>query len=454
MNVNPANAPPGWKAEWSQQYARYFYINLSTNESTWNLPTASLPPVQHQQSLQRKPVPGQPSPTQVQMPVAVKQGIYVEAYPTPPPQVTTGYFPPAPSPHKSPQNQYAQAPVVQQQQNPHALPQQQQRQYNQYQANLQQFSPATNHSQSPASSQIPQLQNQYPQQQRNFITPATSPNSGIVPQYPQQALQILSPPTTPSTQGSQLANDHIASPQHQSQIYALPSTNIVGNFVPQRQGPSPSYPRQPKNFVQPQQQGHAFIQPQQQVTHLAQPSAQYQQQGVHPQQVQTQAQQQQQQQQGKRSSVMGGSMINKMSSKFTQLQKGVAGPPTAAHPNGKPADWKKWGKRAAIGVAGIGALALGVDAAGDMFSGAEGLAGGDWSGGGDFGGGGGDLTGFEGSGDAAGAMDAQTMVEANNAQLEMAGIGQDNASMLLDPAGTEYTWTGNAEATQNAASLI
>jgi hypothetical protein len=135
---------------------------------------------------------------------------------------------------------------------------------------------------------------------------------------------------------------------------------------------------------------------------------------------------------------MGGGMMNKMSSKFTQMQKGVAGPPTAAHPNGKPADWKKWGKRAAIGVAGIGALALGVDAAGDMFSGAEGLAGGDWSGGGgDFSGGGGDFTGFEGSGDAAGVMDAQTAVDANYAQHAMEGIGQENSSMLLDPVGTE-----------------
>lgn len=145
-------------------------------------------------------------------------------------------------------------------------------------------------------------------------------------------------------------------------------------------------------------------------------------------------------------------MMNKMSSKFTQLQKGVAGPPTAAHPNAKPTDWKKWGKRAAIGVAGIGALALGADAAGDMFSGAEGLAGGDWDGGGDFsgggdiGGGGGDFTGFEGSGDAAGTMDAQTMIDANNAQLEMAGIGQDNASMLADPTGTECKYNYNTVA--------
>lgn len=124
---------------------------------------------------------------------------------------------------------------------------------------------------------------------------------------------------------------------------------------------------------------------------------------------------------------MGGSMMNKMSSKFTQLQKGMGGTSAAAHTGGKaPADWKKWAKRGAIGVAGIGALALGVDAAGDMFSGAEALGGG-----GDFTGG-----GFEG-GDAAATMDAQTAVDANAAQLGMEQVGQENAVMLTDPVGTE-----------------
>jgi hypothetical protein len=128
---------------------------------------------------------------------------------------------------------------------------------------------------------------------------------------------------------------------------------------------------------------------------------------------------------------MSNPMMSKMSTKFTTFSKGA--PSSAAHPGGKPpADWKKWGKRAAIGVAGIGAVALGMDAAGDMFSGAEGLAGGDWSGGG------GDFTGgeFGGGGDAAAVMDAQTAVDANAMQLEIAGMGQDNASMLADPVGT------------------
>jgi hypothetical protein len=131
---------------------------------------------------------------------------------------------------------------------------------------------------------------------------------------------------------------------------------------------------------------------------------------------------------------MSNPMMSKMSTKFSTLQNGT--PPSAAHPTGKPpADWKKWGKRAAIGVAGIGAVALGMDAAGDMFSGAEGLAGGDFSGGGDYSGG-----GFESGGGeymAGGeVMDAQTAVDANYTQLEIAGMGQDNASMLADPVGT------------------
>jgi hypothetical protein len=113
-------------------------------------------------------------------------------------------------------------------------------------------------------------------------------------------------------------------------------------------------------------------------------------------------------------------MLTKMSTKFPSLQK--SGPNTSSPaPNAHPTDWKKWGKRAAIGVAGIGAIALGVDAGADMLSGAEGLAGADFSGGG---------------GDAAAIMDAQTAVDANYAQLSMEQMGQENAMMLADPVGT------------------
>jgi hypothetical protein len=190
--------------------------------------------------------------------------------------------------------------------------------------------------------------------------------------------------------------------------------------VPQQRGVPTHYPQQVNNLVQYQQQ------PQQ---NFAQSTLQYQ----HQQPNYTNQQPNYATQQAKRSSMiggslMGGSMMNKMSTKFTSFSKPTTGP---------PADWKKWAKRATIGAAGIGALALGVDAAGDMFSGAEGL--------GDFGGGG-EMSGFEGGGFEGGggeAMDAQTAVDASNAQLTMEGIGQDNASMLCDPVGTTcefYYW--------------
>jgi hypothetical protein len=141
---------------------------------------------------------------------------------------------------------------------------------------------------------------------------------------------------------------------------------------------------------------------------------------------------------------MNNPMLTKMSSKLTHLQKG---PSTPTNANTKPTDWKKWAKRGAMGVAGIGALALGVDAAGDMFSGAEGLVsdGGGGGGGGDFiisGGGGEDFTSFEGSGDAGMAMDAQTAVDASAVEAQMALVGQENAMMLCDPVGTtcEYSF--------------
>lgn len=120
----------------------------------------------------------------------------------------------------------------------------------------------------------------------------------------------------------------------------------------------------------------------------------------------------------------------------------------------------KWGTRAAVGIVAVGALALGVDAVSDssLFEGAGGgeFAGGDFGGGdaaafdggggGDFGGG--DAGGFEsggGGGYEAGAyeggesaMDAQTAVDANAAQLALEQEGRNNAMMLTDPVGTEY----------------
>lgn len=123
-------------------------------------------------------------------------------------------------------------------------------------------------------------------------------------------------------------------------------------------------------------------------------------------------------------------MLNKMSSKLTQFQSpnATSSRPPTQHPSAKSpsagADWKKWGKRAAIGVAAVGALTLGMDVAdGGLFDGAAATGGG----GGDWGAG----------------MDAQTAVDANAAQNALALQGQENASMLADPPGTTcrfLTW--------------
>ena len=120
----------------------------------------------------------------------------------------------------------------------------------------------------------------------------------------------------------------------------------------------------------------------------------------------------------------------------------------------------KWGTRAAVGIVAVGALALGVDAVSDssLFEDAGGgdFAGGDFGGGDEAafdGGGGGDFGGGDagafgsggGGGDEAGAyeggesaMDAQTAVDANAAQLALEQEGRNNAMMLTDPVGTEY----------------
>lgn len=41
----PLGLPAGWKAAWSDQYSEWFYVNLHTNEATWDEPTdAAVPP--------------------------------------------------------------------------------------------------------------------------------------------------------------------------------------------------------------------------------------------------------------------------------------------------------------------------------------------------------------------------------------------------------------------------
>lgn len=111
--------------------------------------------------------------------------------------------------------------------------------------------------------------------------------------------------------------------------------------------------------------------------------------------------------------------------------------------------FKKWGKRAAIGLGGIaavGAVAVGIDVAdGGLFDGSwfDSFGGGDASGLEGFGADGG--SGFEdagGWGDAGGYEDASAAndaVASSQAQLLMEQQGQENAMQLLDPVGTTYT---------------
>jgi hypothetical protein len=370
----------------------------------------------------------------------------VESYPTPPPQVTTGYFP-APSPQTSyaqppastSQQQYFQSPIPvscqqnPQQQYPSALPQQPQ---------IGQYIPLANHQAQQQQQFSGSQQGQY--QQQSYPTPVATPNSShVAPVGPGAPnAQQMSPPRTPNSFNSPQPNSYVPLSYNQ-QTNGNPGYPAVGApYNPPTQPINSSYHTQVNNFSQPPQQRQTMNGYQGQTQP---PAQQYQQNGYI---NQTQAQPQNQAHKSHRTSMMGGSflggnMMNKMSSKFTQMQTRATGPPAQGRPGDKPSsDWKKWAKRGAIGVAGIGALALGVDAAGDMLSGAAGMdaaVGADFSGGGgDFTGGGGDFTGggFEG-GDATGAMDAQTAVDANAAQLAMEGIGQDNAQMLLDPVGTE-----------------
>ncbi|KAI4221761.1 MAG: hypothetical protein L6R36_006655, partial [Xanthoria steineri] len=35
----PPRVPEGWKAQWNEQYHEWFYVNLHTKVSQWDLPT-------------------------------------------------------------------------------------------------------------------------------------------------------------------------------------------------------------------------------------------------------------------------------------------------------------------------------------------------------------------------------------------------------------------------------
>lgn len=38
----PPDLPPGWVAKWDDQYQRYYYVNLKTKKSQWELPVPEL----------------------------------------------------------------------------------------------------------------------------------------------------------------------------------------------------------------------------------------------------------------------------------------------------------------------------------------------------------------------------------------------------------------------------
>ncbi|KAF3038683.1 hypothetical protein E8E12_008032 [Didymella heteroderae] len=368
--TNLPAVPPGWKAEWSAQYARYFYVNLNTNESVWILPTVQPTHVQTPQPvIQRKPVPTLCSD----------------------PQGMVSHFPRQPSQVQYPTS--VQPPLQQ-----HNTPAQ----------SYQNFSPPP----TPGGSQqhygyVPSNA-QYAQPHQQNFTQAPSPT----PYNPQPCV-----PTPPI--------------EEQRPHYDTPSANSNAYFVPPPTGAN--------NAQQPQYNNINFAPPPQQPSHYSHQARSYQ-------PAPPPTQHQQPQRPSTFASLSSNSTLNKWSSKLSQLQNKPSTTATSATARSAPAnaqpqsaptagggDWKKWTKRAAIGVAAVGAMALGVDAIGDAgasaFGGGDfgGGGGGDWSGGGDF-----------GAGDV-GAGSASEAVDASAAQIAMEQQGQQNASMLLDPAGTTYT---------------
>lgn len=168
------------------------------------------------------PTPTSQAPTQIVAPVP--QRAYVESYPTPPPQINTGYFPPV----SSAQN-------LQQQQNPQQrFPQvSQQPQYTQQPAQ-QQYTPApTPQGETLCQSQLPTSA------QRQIVVPQQQQPQQQYNNWPQYAAQQSYP--SPSTPGMQQA-----SPQ-QSFGPGIATTNM--NHAPAMTF-TPQYP-QPKQMVSP-----------------------------------------------------------------------------------------------------------------------------------------------------------------------------------------------------------
>jgi hypothetical protein len=258
----------------------------------------------------------------------------------------------------------------------------------------------------------------FQEQQRTYNPTVPTPNSGYLQSltpnslYSQPLQQNSSLSSLPNSYNPQQYSGYITPLYNQQSTYTNPISTSDTQLSPSLRSPSPYYPQQlVTNFVPP----------------LPQQQQQY---GGYPDQ--TQLPPHTQTQQPHQTSMMGGNIMNKMSSKFSGLQKGLMPSITHTNPHANHAsnttDWKKWGKRAAIGIAGVGALTLGIDAASGLCDGAGAAGAADFSGGGDDFSGGGD--------DATGVGDAQTAIDANAAQHAIEAQGQQNSSMLLDPVGT------------------
>ncbi|KAJ3028415.1 UNVERIFIED_CONTAM: Ca(2+)-dependent cysteine protease [Siphonaria sp. JEL0065] len=68
--------PPGWVAQWSQQYNTYFYANSATGETQWTVPQFAPQQLQYQQPYQQQQVQQQPPPPQVNY-VGRRKAVYV-----------------------------------------------------------------------------------------------------------------------------------------------------------------------------------------------------------------------------------------------------------------------------------------------------------------------------------------------------------------------------------------
>lgn len=328
-----------------------FYVNLSTNESVWILPTVQPTFPQTQPIIQRKPVP----------------------YQDPIPQAAAYSIPQPPS-----QIQYAASIRPPPQQHGSAV------------QNHQNFSPPP----TPGVSQ----------QQYGYFPPHqyTHPNQRNFTQAPSPALHNPQPsvPTPPIEEQGPSCN--------------TPSGNPNAYFVPPPSSTNAAH--------RPQHHNNNFASPPQQHAHYPQQAQYYS-------SAPSQPQHQQSEPLTTFASLSSNPTLNKWSSKLTQLQNkpgATTTPVTARSASAAPTpaggDWRKWTKRAAIGVAAVGALALGVDAIGD--AGAAAFGGGDFSGGGDWSGGG------SVEGGTSEALDASA------AQIAMEQQGHQNAQMLLDPPGT------------------